>query len=140
MPIRRTPAAVTVPAPALGLWALHDLHRRHYLAYAALLLSPAEAQLAVQGAFEDLAGRWLEALATASPAACAWQAVRDRVCTLAGPRTLGPVAHLTAPQQDVLLLHLALDLPADRIAALTGTEPAAVHVRLRSLASARRPG
>ncbi|MEU3569415.1 sigma factor-like helix-turn-helix DNA-binding protein [Kitasatospora sp. NPDC036755] len=123
---------------AAPLRALHDLHLRRYLDYAELLLPPADASLAVRAAFEDLGTRWLDALATASPAACAWQAVRHRVCALAGPRPLGPVAHLTAAQQDVLLLHLVLDLSAPEIAALTGTEPGAVHVQLRSLAAAHR--
>ncbi|MFE4974322.1 sigma factor-like helix-turn-helix DNA-binding protein [Kitasatospora sp. NPDC056651] len=127
-----------VPAPALGLWALHDLHRRHYLDYAALLLPPADAPRAVRDAFEELGGHWLDALATASPTACAWQAVSHRVRALAGPRPFHSVAHLTAAQQDVLLLHLVLDLSAAEVAALTGTEPAAVHVQLRSLAAARR--
>ncbi|MFJ6385103.1 sigma factor-like helix-turn-helix DNA-binding protein [Kitasatospora sp. NPDC092039] len=132
------PRRSAAPAPALGLWALHDLHLRHYLDYAALLLPPADAPLAVRAAFEELGGHWLDALSTASPAACAWQAVRRRVCTLAGPGPLDPVAHLTATQQDVLLLHLVLDLSATEVAALTGTEPAAVHVQLRSLAAAHR--
>ncbi|WP_371493643.1 hypothetical protein OG871_01240 [Kitasatospora sp. NBC_00374] len=79
-------------------------------------------------------------LAAASPAACAWQSLRSRVCALAGPRPLRPVAHLTAPRQDVLLLHLVLGLPPAVVAALTGTEPAAVHARLRSLAAARPRG
>ncbi|MFF7995674.1 sigma factor-like helix-turn-helix DNA-binding protein [Kitasatospora xanthocidica] len=131
---RREPAA---PGPALGLRALHDLHLRHYLDYAALLLPPADAPLAVRDAFEDLSGHWLDALATTSPAACAWQAVRRRVRALAGPRAFDPVAHLTATQQDVLLLHLVLDLSAADIAALIGAEPAAVHVQLRALAADR---
>ncbi|RKT20170.1 hypothetical protein BX285_4651 [Streptomyces sp. 1114.5] len=132
------PHRPAAPGADLGLWALHDLHLRHYLDYAALLLPPADAPLAVRDAFEELGGHWLDALATASPAACAWQAVRRRVRTLAGPQPFGPVAHLTAPQQDVLLLHLVLDLSAAQVAALTGTEPATVHVQLRSLATAHR--
>ncbi|MFI6155046.1 sigma factor-like helix-turn-helix DNA-binding protein [Kitasatospora sp. NPDC051170] len=123
----------------LGLRALHDLHLPHYLAYAALLLPCADAPPAVEDAFGDLARHWPQALATASPAACAWQAVRHRVRTRAGPRTLRTLAHLNARQQDVLLLHLVLDLPCERIADLTGTEPAAVHAHLRSLATATRP-
>ncbi|MER8184902.1 hypothetical protein [Kitasatospora sp. NPDC094015] len=124
------------PAPQLDLWALHDLHRENYLRYAALLLTPDDASRVVREAFHELAGHWHDVLAAASPAACAWQALRRRVCALAGPRPLGPVAHLTAPQQDVLLLHLVLDLPPVAVAAVTGTEPATVHVHLRSLATA----
>ncbi|MFJ9692525.1 sigma factor-like helix-turn-helix DNA-binding protein [Kitasatospora sp. NPDC101183] len=124
-------------APRLGLWALYDLNLPHYLDYAALLLPPGDAPPAVRAAFDDLAAHWLDALATASPAACAWQAVRHRVRTQAGP--LHPVAHLSARQQDVLLLHLVLDRSCAQIAALTGTEPAAVHAHLRSLAATPRP-
>ncbi|MFJ6140509.1 sigma factor-like helix-turn-helix DNA-binding protein [Kitasatospora sp. NPDC092286] len=121
-------------SPALDLIALRDLHHDGYLRYAALLLPSAVAPLTIHDAFEDLARCWREVLSTASPTACAWQAVRQRVCTVAGPRLLGPVSHLTAPEQDVLLLHLVLRLPQAEVAALTGTDPAAVHVRLRSLA------
>ncbi|MFE2413439.1 sigma factor-like helix-turn-helix DNA-binding protein [Kitasatospora sp. NPDC059408] len=89
--------------------------------------------MVVHDAFDDLARRWREVLSTASPAACAWQAVRQRVCALAGPLPLSPVAHLTAPEQDVLLLHLVLELPEVEVAELTGMDPAAVHVRVRAL-------
>ncbi|MFE6872279.1 hypothetical protein ACFVFS_37760 [Kitasatospora sp. NPDC057692] len=121
------------PGPAIALTALHDLHHDHYLRYAALLLPTTTARLAVHHAFEELTRRWREVLSHASPAACAWQTVRHRVCTMAGPHLLRPVAHLAAPDQDVLLLHLVLRLPPAEVAALTGTDPAAVHVRLRSL-------
>ncbi|MFD9061408.1 sigma factor-like helix-turn-helix DNA-binding protein [Kitasatospora purpeofusca] len=123
---------------ALELHALHELHRERYLQYAALLLSPAEAPLAVNQAFADLADLWQDVLATESPAAHAWQAVRSRVRALAGPHPLPPVAHLTAQQQDVFLLRVVLDLPEDAVAQVTGTAAAAVRVQVRSLAM--RPG
>ncbi len=121
------------PVPVIALAALHDLHHDHYLRYARLLLPTALAPLAIHDAFDDLDRYRSDVLSATSPAACAWQAVRHRVRALAGPRLLDPVAHLTAPEQDVLLLHLVLGLLPVEVAALTGTDPATVHVQLRSL-------
>ncbi|GAA2158259.1 hypothetical protein GCM10009760_61140 [Kitasatospora kazusensis] len=42
--------------------------------------------------------------------------IRHRVHTAAGPRPLGPVAHFTDPEQDVLLLHHVLELSAAEVA------------------------
>ncbi|MGW7586683.1 sigma factor-like helix-turn-helix DNA-binding protein [Kitasatospora sp. NPDC054768] len=55
---------------------------------------------------------------------------------MAGP--LPPVAHLSEPEQDVLVLHLVLDLPEAEVAELIGTDAAAVHMHLRSVRAARR--
>ncbi|MFB8241021.1 sigma factor-like helix-turn-helix DNA-binding protein [Kitasatospora purpeofusca] len=123
--------------PALDLIALRDQHLHHYLSYATLALPAAAARQALHDAFDDLARRWPDVLATPSPTACAWQSVRHHVAR-ACPDLLGPVAHLTAPEQDVLLLHLVLGLPTAEVAEITGADPAAVHVRLRSLV--RRAG
>ncbi|MQS12058.1 hypothetical protein F7Q99_07045 [Streptomyces kaniharaensis] len=122
--------------PDFGLRALHDLNHDRYLRYAALLLPAAEAYQAIKAAYDELAERWPRVLAARSPAACAWQTVRRRVCALAGPHPLGSVSHLSETQQDVLVLHLVLDLPKAEVAALTGTDPATVHAHLRSLGSA----
>ncbi|MFD8597523.1 sigma factor-like helix-turn-helix DNA-binding protein [Kitasatospora sp. NPDC059646] len=65
--------------------------------------------------------------------ACAWQTVRRHVRTLAGPTPLGPVVHLTTDQQDLFLLYVVLDLSEQAIAAVTGTEEAAIRTRIRSL-------
>ncbi|MFJ6769558.1 sigma factor-like helix-turn-helix DNA-binding protein [Kitasatospora sp. NPDC091257] len=121
----------------IGPWALRDLHYDRYLSYAALLLPVADACSAIKQAFDELAERWPTVLAAPSPAACAWQAVRRRVRSMAGP--LPPVAHLSDPEQDVLVLHLVLDLPAAEIADLTGTDAAAVQMHLRSVRAADRP-
>ncbi|MGW4896310.1 hypothetical protein ACWEQL_29260 [Kitasatospora sp. NPDC004240] len=130
---RRPGAAFRDPA----LRALHDLHHDGYLRYAHLLLPAADAHRAVAAAFDDLAASWPRVLAARSPAACAWQTVRRRVGELAGAGPLRPVAHLSGPQQDVLVLHLVLDLPQTAVAALTGTDPASVHAHLRALAGGR---
>ncbi|MFJ4674025.1 hypothetical protein [Kitasatospora purpeofusca] len=132
-PTAAQPTGPPRPTPPIALTALHDLHHDHYLRYAALLLPVADAPLAVGQAFDDLARHWPDVLATESPAAWAWQTVRHRVAALAGPRPFGPVAHLTAPQQDLVLLHLVLDLPEALIAELTGTAPTSVRAQIRSL-------
>ncbi|MFD5085952.1 hypothetical protein ACFWOG_25320 [Kitasatospora sp. NPDC058406] len=124
--------------PTLDLIALRDQHLHHYLRYAALLLPSAIAWQAVHDAFEDLARRWPDVLSTPSPTACAWQAVRHHVGAATDPSFLGPLAHLTAPEQDVLMLHVVLDLPPAEVAVLTGRDPAAVHVLLRAIT--RRSG
>ncbi|MEE1822202.1 hypothetical protein PUR61_08335 [Streptomyces sp. BE20] len=124
------------PRPDLvGPWALRDLHYARYLRYAAALLPAADACTAIDEAFDELTETWSHVLAAPSPAACAWQVVRRCVRTLAGP--LKPVAHLAEPQQDVLVLHLVLDLPETEVAELTGTDLAAVQMHLRSVRAAR---
>nr|BFD96333.1 hypothetical protein KitaXyl93_76930 [Kitasatospora sp. Xyl93] len=101
------------------------------------LLPVADACTAIEQAFDDIAARWPIILATPSPAACAWQAVRRRVRSMAGP--LPPVAHLSEPEQDVLVLHLVLDLPEAEVAELIGTDTAAVHMHLCSVRATPRP-
>ncbi|QKW17926.1 hypothetical protein HUT16_01600 [Kitasatospora sp. NA04385] len=134
------PAHRARPHRRLDLTALHDLHRRHYLRYAELLLHAADAHRAIDDAFDALAETWPQILSTSSPAACAWQAVRDHVRALADPTRLRPTAHLEPHQQDALLLHTVLALPIDVIADLTGAEAATVHVHLRTLTDrAARP-
>ncbi|WP_344558040.1 hypothetical protein [Kitasatospora saccharophila] len=127
------------PPRRLDLTALYDLHYHHYLRYAELLLRRADARHAVDDAFDTLAETWQQILSTSSPAACAWQAVRDRVRALADPARLRPTAHLDPKLQDALLLHTVLNLSAGVIADLTGVEAANVHVHLRALTSPPSP-
>ncbi|MFJ1796833.1 hypothetical protein [Kitasatospora griseola] len=126
----------TRPHRRIDLTALYDLHRRHYLSYAELLLRADAAHRAVDAAFDTLAESWQQILSTSSPAACAWQAVRDHVRALADPAYLKPTDHLDPGQQDVFLLHTVLALPVSVIADLTGAEAATVHVHLRACVSA----
>ncbi|MFB7616845.1 hypothetical protein [Kitasatospora sp. NPDC056181] len=132
----RASTSTTEPRPdhTLGLQALYDIHRHRYLDYANLLLAPADAQLALRAAHGYLADEWPHLLGTANPAAHAWQAFRHRVCLLASPGSLRPVAHLGSRQQDIVLLHFALSVPAEEIAALTGTEAAAVRAEILAIA------
>ncbi|MFE2726656.1 sigma factor-like helix-turn-helix DNA-binding protein [Kitasatospora sp. NPDC059327] len=128
------PRRPTRPDP-VGPWALRDLNYDRYLQYAAALLPAADACTAIKEAFDELTETWPHVLAARSPAACAWQVVRRRVRILAGP--LKPVAHLSDPEQDVVVLHLVLELPETEVAELTGTDPATVHMHLRSVRAAR---
>ncbi|MFJ9447123.1 hypothetical protein ACIRRH_35535 [Kitasatospora sp. NPDC101235] len=121
----------------LDLDALYSRNHHRYRDYADLLLTPTDTHLALRATRDYLADEWAHAIST-NPAAFAWDALRRRVHLLAGPGPLRPVAHLAAPEQDVLLLHLVLGMPEAEVAALTGADPAVVHVRLRTLA--RRPG
>ncbi|MFD7731272.1 hypothetical protein ACFV6F_12905 [Kitasatospora phosalacinea] len=127
------PTHATRPPRRLDLTALYDLHHHNYLRYAELLLRTGDAHRAVDDAFDALAEIWQHVLSTSSPAACAWQTVRDHVRALADPARLRPTAHLEPPQQDALLLHTVLNLPLDVVADLTGAEAATVHVHLRTL-------
>ncbi|WP_033223099.1 hypothetical protein [Kitasatospora phosalacinea] len=120
------PVRTARPHRRLDLTAPYDLHHYNYLRYAELLLR-------ADDAFDALAEIRQHVLSTASPAACAWQAVRDHVRALADPARLRPTAHLEPPQQDALLLHTVLNLPLDVVADLTGAEAATTHVHLRAL-------
>ncbi|WP_459651457.1 hypothetical protein [Kitasatospora sp. Ki12] len=119
--------------PEIGLRALYELYHQRYLDYAHLLLGPTDAHLALRASFEYLAESWSDILGAANPAERIWQAVRQRIHLLAGPRPLQPVAHLEPALQDAVLLHLALGFPIPDVAAMTGAEPAHVRAWLRSL-------
>ncbi|MFJ9461614.1 hypothetical protein ACIRST_41905 [Kitasatospora sp. NPDC101447] len=125
--------AATHRLTEIGLRALYELHHQRYLDYAHLLLGPTDAHLALRASFEYLTESRSDILGTANPAEHIWQAVRQRIHLLAGPRPLQPVAHLKPALQDAVLLHLALGYPVTDVAAMTGTEPAHVHARLRTL-------
>ncbi|MGA5823497.1 hypothetical protein ACPC54_37240 [Kitasatospora sp. NPDC094028] len=120
----------------LGPHALFDLHHHRYHAYADLLLAPDDAHLALRATRGYLEDEWAQA-ARANPAAFAWQALRHRVCLLAGPGPLRPLVHLGPRQQDIVLLHHALAMRAQEIAAVMGTEAAAVHAEILALAHPR---
>ncbi|MFF2549111.1 hypothetical protein ACFVUY_42020 [Kitasatospora sp. NPDC058063] len=132
-----SPAGQRRPHHALGLQALYDLHQHRYRDYADLLLAPTDADLALRATQDYLTSEWAHAVGTANPRAFAWQALRHRVCLLAGPGPLRPLAHLTPRQQDIVLLHHALALRAEEVANLTGTEAAAVYAEILAIAHSR---
>ncbi|MFD8692707.1 hypothetical protein [Streptomyces sp. NPDC059651] len=119
------------PAPPTVLtnsfYAFYDLHRPAYRDYAEAQLAPEEAQIAVSHLFDLVASLWSTIVREPDPAAWAWERHTQTVARRSG-RAL-------TPSEETLLLHEKLRLSVDRIATVTGTEPAAVSTRL---AAARR--
>jgi hypothetical protein len=104
--------------------AFYDLHKPGYLAYAAARLPRDEAVLAVAHTFGLIAADWSSAVARRNPAAYAWQLHTRYVSAVTGaPCTRADEARL---------LHDGLHLTVNRIATLTGNDPAAVTVLLAS--------
>ncbi|MBZ6093390.1 hypothetical protein KVH02_34565 [Streptomyces olivaceus] len=118
------------PAPSVlttAFYAFYDLHRPAYHAYAAALLPQEEAQLSVTQLFDLIASNWTWIMTEQRPSAWAWNEHTRAVARRAG-RT-------PAPAEDAALLHDELGLSIDRIATITGTDPARVTALL---AAARR--
>ncbi|MGW9436107.1 hypothetical protein [Streptomyces sp. NPDC055607] len=112
-------------SPALlttAFYAFYDLHRPAYHAYAAARLTPEEAIVAVTHLFNLVAGHWTTVVNDPSPSAWAWNRHVHAVTHRAG--------HTTTPAEDADLLHHTLHLSIDKIATVTGTEPAAVTALL----------
>lgn len=119
------------PAPTTVLtnsfYAFYDLHRPAYRDYAAARLAPEEATIAVSHLFDLVASHWSTIVREPDPAAWAWERHTQTVARRSG--------HALTPAQETLLLHEELRLSIERIATVTGTDPAAVSTRL---AAARR--
>ncbi|MFF7098374.1 hypothetical protein ACFY9A_39305 [Streptomyces rubradiris] len=118
------------PAAAVlttAFYAFYDLHRPAYHAYAAARLPHEEAQLSVAQTFDLIASNWTWLMTRQRPSAWAWQEHTRAVACRAG-RT-------PSPAEDTALLHDDLRLSIDRIATVTGTDPARVTALL---ATARR--
>ncbi|MEU1129554.1 hypothetical protein ABZ383_06755 [Streptomyces sp. NPDC005900] len=107
--------------------AFYEQHRPGYFAYAAARLPDGEAHVAVAHTFALIAADWPTAVTRPSPAAYAWNLHTHYVTSRTGTST--------SREQDTALMHDHLHLTIDRIATLTGTEPATVAARL---ATARR--
>ncbi|MYS33724.1 hypothetical protein K388_07251 [Streptomyces sp. KhCrAH-43] len=119
------------PAPAVltnSFYAFYDLHRPAYRDYARARLTPEEAQVAVSHLFDLVASHWSTIVCEPDPAAWAWERHTRTIARRSG-RAL-------TPAEEALLLHEKLRLSIDRIATVTGNEPAAVTTLL---AAARRP-
>ncbi|MFE3074233.1 hypothetical protein [Streptomyces sp. NPDC059247] len=114
--------APSLPLLTTAFYAFYDLHRPVYHAYAAALLTSEEASLAVTQLFDLVAGNWTTVMTDPSPSAWAWSRHVRTVTRRAG-RT-------TTPAEDAALLHYALHLSIDKIATVTGTEPASVTALL----------
>ncbi|MEE1931262.1 hypothetical protein V1J52_24315 [Streptomyces sp. TRM 70351] len=116
-------AAPTLPTLlATAFYAFHDLHRPAYHAYAAALLAPEEAATAVAELFDLVADQWTTVVTGISPSAWAWTRHVHAVAHRTG--------HPTTPAEDAVLLHHTLHLSIDKIATITGTEPATVTALL----------
>ncbi|MFD9807672.1 hypothetical protein ACFWZZ_10555 [[Kitasatospora] papulosa] len=119
------------PAPAAVLtnsfYAFYDLHRPAYRDYAAARLAPEEAKIAVSHLFDLVASHWSTIVREPDPAAWAWKRHTQTVARRSG--------HTLTPVEETLLLHEELRLSIDKIATVTGADPAAVSTRL---AAARR--
>ncbi|MEU7647294.1 hypothetical protein [Streptomyces huasconensis] len=107
--------------------AFYEQHRAGYFAYAAARLPDEEARIAVAHTFALIAANWPTAVTRPNPAAYAWNLHTHYVTARTGTST--------SHEQDTALMYERLHLTIDRIATLTGTEPAAVTARL---ATARR--
>ncbi|MFI2740951.1 hypothetical protein [Streptomyces sp. NPDC018711] len=125
----------TAAAPALlttAFYAFYDLHRPAYHAYARAHLTPEEATVTVTHIFSLVADQWTTVVNDPSPSAWAWARHVRAVSRRAG--------HSTTPAEDADLLHHTLHLSIDKIATVTGTEPATVTALLgvrHRLATAR---
>ncbi|MGW2956331.1 hypothetical protein [Streptomyces eurythermus] len=111
-----------------AFYAFYDLHRGPYHAYAAARLSEEEARLSVTQLFDLVASNWTWLMTRQHPSAWAWEKHTRAVAHRAG-RT-------PTPAEDTAFLHDRLRLSIDRIATITGTDPARVTTLL---AAARRP-
>ncbi|MER5967507.1 hypothetical protein [Streptomyces sp. NPDC002057] len=113
----QTPALLTT-----AFYAFYDLHRPVYHAYASARLSPEEAAVAVAQLFNLVAGNWTTVVNASSPSAWAWtRHVRAVTRRMGRP---------TTPAEDADLLHRTLHLSIDKIATVTGSEPATVTALL----------
>ncbi|MFC5148753.1 RNA polymerase sigma factor [Streptomyces aureoversilis] len=93
----RRPVAVLQPRLPADFRAFHELYRSRYVYWAQLYLSSwADAEEAVDIAFEQLYFNWSKVLSKANPRAYAWRVVRHRTIDLARARGRRAVAVDTA--------------------------------------------
>ena len=122
------------PSPAVltnAYYAFYDLHRPAYHAYAAAHLPTEEARIATSKLFETVASTWTSVVAERHPSAWVWEQFTRTVARRTGRR---PTA-----VEDTHLLHHGLSLSIDRIATVTGTEPATIRARLAAARRAQPP-
>ncbi|MFE3501936.1 hypothetical protein ACFXPX_04825 [Kitasatospora sp. NPDC059146] len=120
--------------PALGVATLLESHYHHYLDYARLLLPPDQVHPAVCAAAAQAAARWQNVLAAPDATAALWRLFRAALVARACPQALAPVAHLTAGQQDLVLMRHALGWSDATITTVTGTDRCAIEAAARSFA------
>ncbi|MFI9361742.1 RNA polymerase sigma factor [Kitasatospora sp. NPDC053057] len=133
---RHTSAAEPPPGPGepedvpLEFAAFCELHRPRYLSYARVWLKEhADAAIAVQQAFAEIAVQWRELLTSPNPTALAWQILRGTVVEHTRQETPVPDRH--PADDDLAILHYVVGLAAPEIADVIGTDTASVAGRLR---------
>jgi hypothetical protein len=115
----------------ISFYAFYDLHHPAYHAYAAAHLSPEEARISVSHLFSLVAHNWPTVVTAPRPSAWAWSRHTRTVARRSG-------RGLLTPAEDVALLHDELLFSIDRVATLTGTDPAAVTALLAAAHRTRR--
>ncbi|AIS02508.1 hypothetical protein [Streptomyces glaucescens] len=125
------PTAPTASVLTTAFYAFYDLHRPAYHAYAAARLPREEAQLSVTQLFDLIASNWTWLMTEQRPSAWAWEKHTRAVARRTG-RT-------PTPAEDTALLHDHLRLSIDRIATITGTDPAQVTTLLAAAHRTRQP-
>ncbi|MFD8321880.1 hypothetical protein [Kitasatospora purpeofusca] len=78
-------------------------------------------------------------LASPDAATAAWQILRAALLARAAPHALAALAHLSAVEQDVLLMRHGLDWSDTRITRVTGLDRVALDTATRALAGAVYP-
>jgi hypothetical protein len=116
------PTAPTASVLTTAFYAFYDLHRPAYHAYAAARLPREEAQLSVNQLFDLIASNWTWLMTNQRPSAWAWDRHTRAIARRAG--------RISTPAEDAALLHDHLRLSIDRIATVTGTDPARVTTLL----------
>lgn len=112
----------SAPLLTTAFYAFYDLHRPAYHAYASARLPEEEAQLSVSQLFDLVANNWSLIMTDPHPSAWAWEKHTRTVAQRSG-RTF-------TPSEDAVLLHDGLRMSIDRIATITGTEPATITALL----------
>ncbi|MBD0692279.1 hypothetical protein [Streptomyces sp. CBMA123] len=111
--------------------AFCELHRPRYLSYARVWLTEhADAAIAVQQAFAEIAVQWRELLTSPNPTALSWQILRGTVAEHTRQAAAAETDHHPA-DDDLAILHYVVGLAAPEIADVIGTDTASVAGRLR---------
>lgn len=112
--------------------AFRALYRERYLRYAFARLGPdREVGALVQDVFEELAGRWPEALRSPSPAALAWDLLTSRLGAASGDATAGVLrARLPDGTADAVVLCRMCGMGVEEAADVMGVDASSVTSRL----------
>ncbi|WP_354640717.1 hypothetical protein [Kitasatospora camelliae] len=141
---RHIPAVESAPTARYGeltrmpveYTAFCELHRPRYLSYARVWFrEPGQAAEVVRHALHALAAVWPEVLGSPSPAAAAWEILRETVADQHSrtPDGLQP----GQADEDLAILHYVVGLATPEIADVVGVDTASISSQLRH--AKRRP-